>query len=149
MNCSFDTNILVYTLGPIDDPRRQAARDLIVRGMRNGNVVLTLQSLAEFSSVATRKLGMGADAVQQRVQAWSDVMPVQPATFDDLVAALRIVRDHRLSFWDALLCATILRAGVRYLFTEDLQDGQSLLGMTIVNPLAGENGRLADRILPP
>ena len=148
MNCSFDTNILVYTVGPPADVRRVRARDLIVRGMRNGNAVLILQSLAEFSSVTTRKLGIGADAIQRRVQAWSNVIPVQPAAQEDLVVALQILRDHGLAFWDALLCATAIRAGVEYLFTEDLQDGRSLFGLAVVNPFISENNALVDQILP-
>ncbi len=147
--CSFDTNLLVYTVGPPADPRRMRARDLIVRGMRNGNVILLLQSLAEFANVATRKLGIDADAVARRVLAWSNVIPVQPAGKEDLVVALQILRDHRLALWDALLCATAMRAGVEYLLTEDLQDGRSLFGLAIVNPFISGNDALVDRILPP
>lgn len=148
MNCAFDTNVLVYTVGPPADPRRARARDLMIRGMRNGNAVLLLQSLAEFSSVAIRKLGIGADQVSRRVQAWSSVTPVQHPALEDVVTALQILRDHQLSFWDALLCATATRAGVRYLLTEDLQDGRSILGMSLLNPFVPGNDALIDRILP-
>jgi predicted nucleic acid-binding protein len=117
--------------------------------MRNENAILLLQSLAEFANVATRKLGVGAEAVVRRVKAWSDVMPVQPASQEDLVIALQILRDHGLAFWDALLCATAIRAGAEYLFTEDLQDGRLLFGLTIVNPFISRNDALVDRILPP
>jgi predicted nucleic acid-binding protein len=116
--------------------------------MWNGNAILLLQSLAEFSSVATRKLRIGADLVRRRVQAWSNVIPVQAASQEDVFGALEIVRDHKIPFWDALLCATATRAGVRYFFTEDLQDGRSLRGMAIVNPFAPENDALIARILP-
>jgi hypothetical protein len=70
------------------------------------------------------------------VQAWGNVIRVQAAAEDDIVGALEFVRDHKLAFWDALMCATAIRAGVRYLLTEDLQDGRLLGGMTIVNPFA-------------
>jgi predicted nucleic acid-binding protein len=148
VNCTFDTNILVYTLGSQADPRRAMARDLIIRGMRSPSSILLLQSLAEFSNVAIRKLGIGADSVRRRVLAWGNVIPVQAAMEEDVVSALEIVRDHKLAFWDALMCATAIRAGVRYLLTEDLQDGRSLSGMTIVNPFAPENDALTDRMLP-
>ena len=57
MGCTFDTNILVYTLGQPADVKRQRAQSLIIRGALRQTAVLMLQSLAEFSYVATRKFG--------------------------------------------------------------------------------------------
>lgn len=41
---------------------------------------------------------------------------------------------HALSFWDALVVAAAVRLGCSHLLSEDLQDGQSLDGVTVVNP---------------
>ena len=142
MNCTFDTNLLVYTAGPLADWRRIRARDLIVRAMRGGNAILLLQSLAEFSNVATRKLGIGAGAVIRRVRAWSNVFPVQAVAHTDVIVVLQIPRDHGLQFRDALFCATAIRSGVQYLITEDLQDGRTLFGSTVVNPFNPANDTL-------
>lgn len=149
MICALDANVFVYTVGPATDPRTARSRDLVIRSMRSGTAVVLLQALAEFSSVATRKLGMDADDVRRRVQAWCGVVTVRAVIEEDLVIALQIVRDHKLPFWDALLCATGLRAGVGYLLAEDLQDGRSLRSMAILNPFAPENNSLIDQILPP
>jgi predicted nucleic acid-binding protein len=64
------------------------ARDLIIRGMRHSSSILLLQSLAEFSNVATRKLGISAHSLRRRVLAWGDVFPVQAAVKDDIIRAL-------------------------------------------------------------
>jgi predicted nucleic acid-binding protein len=58
------------------------------------------------------------------------------------------VRDHRIAFWDAMLCATASRAGLHYLLSEDMQDGRRFGALTIVNPFRPENAALIDRILP-
>jgi len=145
--CALDANIFVYTVGPATDPKRVRSRELIIRSMRSGTGVILLQALAEFGSVATRKLGIDADDVRRRVRAWCNVMPARAAAEEDLLVALQIVRDHRFQFWDALLCATAARAGVRYLLTEDLQDGRSLLRMRIVNPFTPANNSLINRVL--
>ena len=63
--------------------------------------------------------------------------------------ALDLVSAHNISFWDALLCATSIRMGLSFLMTEDLQDGRSLHGLTIVNPFRPDNDALVDHILPP
>ena len=64
-------------------------------------------------------------------------------------SVLDLVRDHRIGFWDALMCATASRAGLQYLLSEDLQDGRQLASLRIVNPFRPENAALIDRILPP
>ena len=63
-------------------------------------------------------------------------------------AALDAVENHRLAFWDAMLWAAAQRARVRYLVTEDLQDGFELVGVRFVNPFDAANNRLIDEILP-
>jgi predicted nucleic acid-binding protein len=53
-----------------------------------------------------------------------------------------------MSFWDALLWATADRIGVRYLLTEDYQDGRTLGGVTFVDPFKDENEQFLAEILP-
>jgi predicted nucleic acid-binding protein len=47
-----------------------------------------------------------------------------------------------------MLWATADRVGVRYLLTEDFQDGRVLGGVTFVNPFEGGNEALFAKILP-
>ena len=115
MSCTFDTNILVYTLGQPADVKRQRAQSLIIRAARGQTAVLLLQSLAEFSYVATRKFGVSVASVRRRINGWCGGFPVQPATEPDLAAALDLVSAHNISFWDALLCATSIRMGLSFL----------------------------------
>jgi predicted nucleic acid-binding protein len=145
---SFDTNILVYTTISAPLAKTHRARDLLVRGMRTGSCILLLQTLAEFSSVAIRKAGIAVDEVRTTIDAWRAVLPVQGTEDSDLSAALDAVKKHRLAFWDALLWGAAQRAGVRYLLTEDLQDGFELAGVRFVNPFDAANNRLIDEILP-
>jgi predicted nucleic acid-binding protein len=145
---SFDTNILVYATLSIPLAKTGRARDLLVRGMRTGSCILLLQTLAEFSSVAIRKAGIGVDAVRTTIDAWRAVLPVQGTEDDDLSAALDAVKNNRLAFRDAMLWAAAQRAGVRHLVSDDLQDGFELAGVRFVNPFDAANNRLIDEILP-
>src|ERR1700686_3884826 len=131
MACTFDTNVLVYTLPDPANTKRELARDLLIRAARPGVAILLLQSLGEFSDVAARKFGLSIASIHRRVRDWRDAIPVYAAGEDDLFAALDLVRDHRLGFWDALMCATATGAGLRYFLTEDLQDGRRLGNLTI------------------
>jgi predicted nucleic acid-binding protein len=144
---SFDTNVLVYATAAGADERAIRARDLLARAMRAGNSVLLLQSLTEFSNVAIRKAGIAIEAVQQIVQAWCAVLPIQAADEGDLFSALEAVRAHRLAFWDAMLWASAQRAGIRNVLTEDFQDGFQLQDVTFINPFNRENNQLIDKLL--
>jgi predicted nucleic acid-binding protein len=145
---SFDTNVLVYATGSIEDVRAGRARELIARAMRAASSVLLLQTLAEFSNVAIRKAKIPVEDVRRIIEAWCAVLPVQAADDSDLIVALETVREHRLAFWDAMLWASAQRAGVRHLLTEDFQDGFALRGVTFVNPFNKKNDRLIDDVLP-
>ena len=52
------------------------------------------------------------------------------------VAALKIREDHRLNFWDALIIASAASAGCKTLYTEDLNSGQTIAGVKVVDPFA-------------
>jgi len=149
VTCTFDSNVLIYAIVEPPELRADRARDLILRGTHGDNAILLLQALAEFSTVAMRKYGLSANDVQKRVEALRQPMLVEAAKEEDLLTALDLVRDHRLAFWDALMCATASRAGLQYLLSEDMQDGRRLGSLTIVNPFRPENAALIDRILPP
>jgi predicted nucleic acid-binding protein len=149
VNCTFDTNVLIYTLVKPPDPKAERAQDLLARCIHSSAALLLLQALAEFSYVAMRKFAVSAGEARRRVAAWRGIMPVHAAGPEDLDLALAFVGDHGIGFWDALMCATAERAGLGYLLTEDLQDGRRLGSLTIVNPFRPEHSRLIDRILPP
>jgi len=148
MLVGFDTNILVYTLQTPGNANLDRARDLVNRAAGSTSVGLLLQSLTEFSDVAIRKLRMDVNLVHRRVAAFRRVAAVHAPAEEDLTDALDLVRDHRLAFWDGLMCATAIRAGLQYLLSEDMQDGRRLGSLRIVNPFSPENAALIDRILP-
>ena len=144
---SFDTNILVYAADAAAGDRHRSAADLIERSVRRGNCIQTLQSLCEFFSVVTRKSGIEASAAAAFVQGWRSVMLIEASTIADLDEAIRAVEAYRIGFWDALLWATVRRAGVRFLVSEDFQDGQALEGVQIVNPFAARNATVIEQAL--
>jgi predicted nucleic acid-binding protein len=49
-------------------------------------------------------------------------------------AAIALVERVRISFWDGLVVSAAARAGATVLYTEDLNDGQKILGVRISNP---------------
>lgn len=147
MRLSLDSNILVYAVDVDAGDRRIRALEIVDRALR-ADCVLTLQSLAEFFHVSTRKGKLRVSGAADLVADWRDAVSVHVAdgrVLDDAIAA---VRQHHLPFWDAMLWATVQQAGCRLLLTEDFQDGRQLGAVTFVNPFEVANVGLLDRALP-
>ena len=128
-----DTNVLVY-LFDSDAPEKQArARDL-VREERD-RLVVSVQVLGEFYVTVTRKLAapLSVEAAARAVDALCELQ-VQALHPGLVRSAVRRSQSSRLSYWDALIVETALNAGADVLFTEDLQDGQAIGSLRIINP---------------
>ncbi len=51
-----------------------------------------------------------------------------------VIRATEIAEAGRTSFWDGMILAAAERVGAHELLSEDLQHGQRLVGLVIVNP---------------
>ena len=145
---TLDTNVLTYATAARSDAKVERARDLVVRTLRAPSSIHLLQTLAEFSHVATRKAKIPVNDIRRIIDAWRAVLPVQASDDSDLSMALDAVRAKQLPFWDAMLWAAAKRAGVTHILTEDLQDGFVLQGVAFINPFRQADDKLIDQILP-
>lgn len=66
--------------------------------------------------------------------AWSDAFSVVPTTLPMLLSAADLVVDHRINPWDAVILAAAAKSGCRLLLSEDLQQGFTWRGVSVVNP---------------
>jgi len=133
-----DTNLLIYFYDP-NQPDKQKQSERILEQLeltRSGR--LSVQALAEFFSVATRKLSpslTSAEALDQ-VTLFTRLWPVFDLTPMIVMEAGRGVRDHRLSYFDAQVWATARLNQVPVVFSEDFRDGSILEGVRFVNPFS-------------
>jgi predicted nucleic acid-binding protein len=130
-----DTNVLLYSEDRADEAKHQAARAWlrVLWSSRRGR--LSSQVLHEFYVNATRKLrpplpAGDARAEVRRYQRWQP-WPVDHATVE---TAWAVESRFGLSYWDALMVAAAVQQGCELLLTEDLQHGQQIDGVRIVNP---------------
>jgi predicted nucleic acid-binding protein len=127
----FDSNILVYTA--TSDPRKQQAAACLSRG---GYV--SVQVLNEFVHVARRKLRHDWPQIEFALQQFrvslDDIVPI---TLNTHLSALALARSDGFAFFDALIVAAAIEAGCDVLYTEDMQHGRSIAGLSIVNPFLG------------
>ena len=128
MSAFFDTNILVYAQQM--DGKGDRARALFAGGGK-----LSVQVLNEFTAVSRRKQRRDWREIDEAVaDVLTIVDPPLPLTLDLYHSARSLAQDHQLSFYDALIVATAIEAGCDTLFSEDMQHGRSIGGLSIVNP---------------
>ena len=128
MSAFFDSNILIYAYST--DARRQRALTTIA-----GGGAISAQVLNEFTNVLRKKQKQDWPIIEAAVQCLRFRFPdIVPLTSDTHAAALALARDHTLAFYDALIVAAAIEAGCDTLYSEDLQHGRSVGGLTIVNP---------------
>ncbi len=129
----FDTNVLVYSEDPIDPAKRARALELTVEHRRQHTGVVSLQVLQEFFNALTGKLKLDAAIARAEVEFYARFHVFQPGV-EDVLAAIDLYRLHRVSFWDALILCAAKQSGCRILLSEDMQHGQVIDGVRIVNP---------------
>lgn len=137
MKIALDTNILAYAEGAGDAARCNAAQNLIA-ALPAASVMVPAQVLGELHRVLTGKLKRTPDAARQNVLEWADCFDVADSTWPAFQAALDLVADHQLRIWDGLILAIAAENRCRLLLSEDLQDGFTWRGVSVVNPFATE-----------
>jgi predicted nucleic acid-binding protein len=133
--CFVDTNVFVYALTEDDPVRSAKAQQLIARLRSTQSLRTSTQVLSELFVTLTRKVRTPlspAAALEylDQIAAW----PVVAPDFSAIRDACQLSASAKLSFWDALVVVAASRASATRLYSEDLNPGQRLLGVEVVNP---------------
>jgi predicted nucleic acid-binding protein len=129
----FDTNVLVYTDDQANLAKQKRALELLKEHKQMQNGAVSLQVLQEYFVTVTRKYGIDPATARQKVKLFAEFDFVEPV-LADVLAAIDLHRLHNLSYWDALVVHCARSAGCRQLLSEDMQHGQIIDGVRIVNP---------------
>ena len=128
-----DSNVFLYALDEADPKKQRAAQDWRAELWKSRRGRVSFQVLGEFYVNALRLLPKEHDEARAEVRdllAWNPV--VTDATV--LEQGWKIQDRYHLAYRDALIVAAAKAASCRYLLTEDLQAGQKLDGIEVVNP---------------
>jgi predicted nucleic acid-binding protein len=133
-----DTNVLIYLYDQNDRLRQARAEQVLDRLNQSGLGRLSVQSLAEFFSVSTRKLDppLTPEQALRAIGLFARMWPVFDLTAMIALEAGRGVRDYHVSYYDAQIWATARLNQVSTVFSEDIQAGGVLEGVRFVNPFA-------------
>lgn len=128
----FDTSIVVYAVKG-DDPRAATAEALLASGG-----IISVQVLNEFVAVASRKLRMEWKEIHEALAYIRELCgkKVVTTTLDIHKSALGISQRYGYHIYDSLMVAAAHEMGCVTLYSEDMQHGQKIGSLRIVNPFA-------------
>jgi predicted nucleic acid-binding protein len=129
-----DTNILVYSVSR--DPAEAGKRAQAVALLDRDEGALSVQVLQEFYVQATRSSRphtLSHDIAVGFIATWARFR-VQDMTLSILSGALEIRERYRYAYWDCAVIAAARALGCGELYSEDMQHGQEIDGVVIVNP---------------
>jgi len=129
-----DTNVLVYPHDKDEKEKAKRAADVLRLLAQSGRAALPAQALAEFSNVTLRKFKLPFQEVYEQLEDLSQAFPVLPLSEWVVLEALRGVRDHRFSYYDAQMWAAAKLHQVPVILSEDFSSGATLEGVTFIDP---------------
>jgi predicted nucleic acid-binding protein len=138
MKVAIDTNVLVYAEGLNDGARRIAATDLLNDLSVRGGLFFPVQVMGEFFRVLLRKGGRSKSEAAYLVAFWSDAGQLLPTTPEIFLLAVQLASANNLDIWDAVILAAAITEGCDVLLSEDMHNGFSWSGCTIINPFSAE-----------
>lgn len=128
-----DSNVLLYAVDDADPHKQRVARHWRAELWKSRLGRVSFQVLNEFYVNALRLKPAASDESRAEVR---DLLAWNPVIVDAAVMerGWKLQDRYQLSFWDSLIVAAARSASCGFLLTEDLQNGQKLDGVEVVNP---------------
>jgi predicted nucleic acid-binding protein len=129
-----DSNVLIYAHDVDAGRKREVAKELLRELWLARTGVLSVQVLHEFYVNVTRKIRTPVSKSEARAVVGTYIAWCLEPETGDVSEAFRIEDEAGISFWDALIVAAAARSGATHVLSEDLNPGQVIAGVTVVNP---------------
>ena len=130
---ALDTNILAYAEGVGDRAKKDLAVELIER-LPGDSLIVPSQVLGELHRVLTSKAGRSRSEARDAILGWADSFLVVDSTWTAFQTAFDLAADRQLQIWDSLIIAVAVENRCRFLVSEDVQNGFTWAGLTVVDP---------------
>jgi predicted nucleic acid-binding protein len=143
---ALDTNVLAYAEGINGVEKRDIALAL-VRHLPEQTAIIPVQVLGELFNILVRKAGRSRSEARDALLSWRDTFMVVETGTNVMLAAADLAGDHQFGIWDAVILCVAAQAGCRLLLSEDLPDGFTWSGATVVNPFASPRHMLLESLL--
>ncbi len=131
-----DTNVFIYTLSNRFPAKQKQALALVGEALEEGSGIISFQVVQEFLNVVLHK-SERPFSWEECHQYFEEVLGPLCGVYPDpelYRKTLHIRQETGYRFYDALIVAAALEGGCKILYSEDLQDGRKISGLSIKNP---------------
>ena len=131
-----DSNIFVYLFDASVTNRHTLSRAVVTDAIKSARGVISFQVVQEVLNVITTKMPTPV-SIEDAREFFDTVLKPMWRVYPNsnlYHRALNIRSRYRYSFYDSLIIAAALGSGCSELISEDLQAGQTIDGLTIINP---------------
>ncbi|MBR0033113.1 MAG: PIN domain-containing protein [Treponema sp.] len=128
-----DTNILAYIFDSRDIAKKTKAKELFSKLVIENSCMISTQVLQELFNVVTKKLKYSKADAQKIITSLLNLNIHQVST-TDIQLAMNISSESQFTIYDSLIIAAAKSENCTTLYSEDLNDGQVVEGVKIVNP---------------
>lgn len=134
-----DTNILAYSFDLVAPQKQKIADQLLTDALETQRGIISTQIVQEFINLALRKFARPMNVPECREYLQKVLLPLcrYYPSLSSYDRALLIVEETGYHFYDALIVTAAIESGCRTLYSEDLQHGRKVQGLTILNPFIG------------
>jgi len=127
-----DSNVWIYALTIHDDPTKTHQATTLISAQTT--IAVSTHVINEVCVNLLKK----AAFTETELRDIADDFFVQCTVIEigqTIIRHASLLREqYRLSFWDGLIVASVLASGATLLYSEDMHDGLTIEGITIVNP---------------
>lgn len=124
----FDTNVLLHQFS--DDVAKAKGSEDVIRG----GGFISVQVLNEFASAGRRKLGLSWTVLRNILGEYKQNFTVVPLSVETHERGFDLAERYQLNVYDGMIIAAAQLAGCATLYSEDMQDGLVIDGLTVRNP---------------
>ena len=146
MLAALDSNFMIYAEDMFLDVRRTKALALL-KEIPSSRILIPVQSAGETLHWLVKKGKVPKALAAERMGTWLDRYRALPTTMSVLSAARELLQNHDFQVWDSIIFAAAAESGADILLSEDMQDGFTWRGVTIVNPFLPEPSPLLQRLI--
>ncbi|MBI5750339.1 MAG: PIN domain-containing protein [Nitrospinae bacterium] len=125
-----DSNILIYSYSSTEIGKK----DKVLLILENEEIAISTQVINEFIWIMSRKFNVDMESlkvINNNLFEIFNVGMVSKATIDK---AIDIAKSYKYAYWDSLMLSSALESRCIAIYSEDMQHGQNIEGVRIINP---------------
>lgn len=128
-----DTNVFLYAIDKDANFKHKKALEFLCDVELKEKIHVSYQVLKEFTNAAVRRKIFNESQLVTYLDIFSGYR-ISGISLKTIKEAIRIKFRYQLSFYDSLIVATAIENNCTRLYSEDLNNGQSIEGLQIINP---------------